>query len=111
MKKNQRSLYIHTGTIDRKSTDKQIVFWLCNQPHRLMENSLRKTYKKEKNLSMQINFAGAVYQWLILKYKMKVHFVKQIKAKYRCKIGECRKHHHSLLVETKQPDKRRPQEK
>ena len=27
-----------------------------------MENSLRKTYKKEKNLSMQINFAGAVYQ-------------------------------------------------
>ena len=40
----------------------------------------------------------------------KVHFIKQCKSKYRCKIGNCGKHHLSLLHETETPDKKHPQE-
>ena len=40
----------------------------------------------------------------------KVHFVKQSKSKYRCKIDKCWKHHHSLLHETEPLDKKHPQE-
>ena len=40
----------------------------------------------------------------------RAHFVKQCKSKYRCKIGKCGKHHHSLLHEPDTTDKKHPQE-
>ena len=40
----------NAGTIDEKITDIQIVCWLCNQPHRLMESEkfIKKNIQERK---------------------------------------------------------------
>ena len=82
----------NAGTIDKKFIDKQIVCRLCNQPHKLME---RKKFIK-KNLQERKEFVSS--NKLCWNCLSKAHFVKQCKSKYRCKIGKCGKHHHSLLM-------------
>ena len=68
----------NAGTIDRKSTDKQIVFWLCNQPQRLMEcEKLIKKNSQERKEFVSTNK-------LCWNYLSEVHFLKQFKSKYRC---------------------------
>ena len=44
----------NAGTIDKHSTDKQIVCWLCNQPHRLMEckKFIKKNLQERKGFAM-----------------------------------------------------------
>ena len=90
----------NAGAIDGKFTDKHIVFWLCNQPHRLME--CEKFIKN--NLQERKEFVST--NKLCWNCLSKAHF----KSKYRCKIDKCGKHHHSLLHEPEPPDKKHPQE-
>ena len=94
----------NAGTIDRKSKDKQKVWWFCNQPHRPMEcEKFIKKNLQEKKVFVLINK-------LCGNCSSKVHFVKQCNSKYRCKNNKFGKHHHSLLHETEPPDKKHPQE-
>ena len=66
----------NAGTIDGKFSDKQIVCWLCNQPHRLKE--CKKLIKK--NLQERKEFLST--NKLCWNYLSKAHFVKQCKPKY-----------------------------
>ena len=66
-------------------------------------------YKKfiKKNLQDRKEFVStSKLCWNCLS---KVHFVKQYKSKYRCKIDKCGKHNHSLLHEPEPPEKKHPQ--
>ena len=76
---------INARTIHTKSTDKQTVFWLCNQPHRLECEKFIKENLQERKKFVSTNKLF----WNCLS---KAHFEKQCKSKCRCKINKCGKH-------------------